>query len=155
MHFLASIICSLTHVHTEHERWFWGSKIIFEYTNLNTKINHLHVYFYSAIMARHHLLNASYYDYVLIRVLSLSFFAFEKRRGSSTSGRFPLRKSRGSGGVGWKMSKKQTNWYWKPLYVFSKPLYDEGFPPLANFRHSNPILMDRTLTGPNNQVSLT
>jgi len=44
------------------------------------------------------------------------------------------------------MSKKQSNSYWKHVYVFSKPLYDEGFPPLANLRHSNPILMDQTLS---------
>jgi len=69
---------------------------------------------------------------------------FSRRNPAASAGTSP-RKSRGSEGVGWKMSKKQSNWYWKPLYVFSKPLYDEGFPPLANLRHSNPILMDRTL----------
>jgi len=67
------------------------------------------------------------------------------RRNPTAGAGTPPRKSRGSEGVGWKMSGKQSNWYWKPLYVFSKPLYDEGFPPLANLRHSNPILMDWTL----------
>jgi len=45
-----------------------------------------------------------------------------------------------------EMIKKLSNLYWKPLYFFSKPLYDEGFPPLANLRHSKPILMDQTLS---------
>ena len=68
------------------------------------------------------------------------------RRASGTSGGVPPRKSKGLEGVGWEMSKKQSNSYWKHVYVFSKPLYDEGFPPLANLRHSNPILMDQTLS---------
>ena len=29
-------------------------------------------------------------------------------------------------GVGWKKRKKSLTWYWRPLYVFSKPLYNRG-----------------------------
>jgi len=71
---------------------------------------------------------------VLVRLFLTHFptnsfqpFQFSRRKPAAGAGT-PPRKSRGSEGVGWKMSKKQSNWYWKLLYAFSKPLYDEGFP---------------------------